>query len=162
METRANYVLVGSFVLVMVVSLLVFVVWFGKVQFEAEAKRFEIVFTGSVTGLSAGSPVRYSGVRVGEVRSIRLDEEDPGKVDVIIEVAADTPIREDTVARLEIQGLTGGLYVLLGRRLARLTPADPKAGRNNCGDSVPLLVLGRAFGRRARAGRKRQLTAAPA
>ena len=113
METRAHYVLVGSFVLLMVAGLVGFVVWFGKIQFEAEAKRYEIVFRGSVTGLSGGSPVRYSGVRVGEVRQIKLNEEDPNKVDVIIEVAADTPIREDTVAKLEIQGLTGGLYVLL-------------------------------------------------
>ncbi|MEM7225097.1 MAG: MlaD family protein [Pseudomonadota bacterium] len=113
METRAHYVLVGSFVLFMVVGLVAFVVWFGKIQFEAEAKRYEIIFRGSVTGLSPGSPVRYSGVRVGEVRVISLDEENPNKVHVIVEVQADTPIREDTIAKLEIQGLTGGLYVLL-------------------------------------------------
>lgn len=128
METRAPYVLVGTFVLIMVAALVVFVVWFGKIQFEAEAKRYEIIFSGSVTGLSLGSPVRYSGVRVGEVRVIQLDREDPNKVHVIIEVAANTPIREDTIAKLEIQGLTGGLYVLLAGGSPDSPPLVAKAG----------------------------------
>ncbi len=113
METRANYVLVGGFVLLLVTGLAVFVLWFAKLQFDTEFARYEIRHSGTVTGLNEGSPVRFSGVRVGEVIEIRLDRDDPGKVMVIIEVETATPVRQDTSASLEIEGLTGARYVLL-------------------------------------------------
>ena len=72
METRANYLLVGSFVLLLVGGLVSFVLWFSKVQFDREFARYDIVFTGSVTSLDLGSQVRYSGVRVGEVIDIHV------------------------------------------------------------------------------------------
>lgn len=128
METRANYLLVGGFVLALMAGFMVFVVWFAKFQFDVEFHRYQIVFDGSVTGLSAGSPVRYSGVRVGEVIDVRLDPEDPQRVRTTIEVEAGTPIRADTVASLELQGLTGGLYVLLSGGSATAPPLEPRPG----------------------------------
>lgn len=113
METRANYVMVGSFVLLFVAGLLGFVVWLAKFQVDTELKRFDIFFRGSVTGLADGSPVRYSGVRVGEVVFIGLDHDDPNRVRAMIEVDAKTPIKTDTYATLNLAGLTGGLYILL-------------------------------------------------
>jgi len=113
METRANYVLVGGFVLLLLTGLAVFVLWFAKLQFETEFARYDVHFGGTVTGLNEGSPVRFSGVRVGEVIDIRLDPEEPSQVLVTIEVDAATPVREDTRASLEIEGLTGARYVLL-------------------------------------------------
>ena len=113
METRANYLLVGGFVLALIVGLVVFVAWFSKFQFDRKFDRYDIAFDGSVTGLDLGSSVRYSGVRVGEVVAIDLDPEMPDRVSVVIEVDAGTPVRVSTVASLELEGLTGGLYVLL-------------------------------------------------
>lgn len=113
METRANYVLVGGFVLLLLAGLAVFVLWFAKLQFDTEFARYDIRFAGTVTGLNEGSPVRYSGVRVGEVIGVRLDHDDPSQVIVTIEVESTTPVREDTRASLEIEGLTGARYVLL-------------------------------------------------
>ncbi len=113
METRANYLLVGGFVLTLIAGLVVFVIWFGKFQFDRQFSRYDILFKGSVTGLDLGGSARYSGVSVGEVIDIRLEPDRPELVRVTIEVHAETPVREDTVASLELQGLTGGLYVLL-------------------------------------------------
>ena len=95
METRANYLLVGGFVLLFVAGLAAFVLWFAKLQFDVEFDRYDIRYAGTVTGLNEGSPVRYSGVRVGEVIVIQLDREDPSRVLVTIEVEAATPVRED-------------------------------------------------------------------
>jgi len=128
METRANYLLVGTFVLALTVGLVVFVVWLAKFQFDTEFARYDIRFTGSVTGLQAGSPVRYSGVRVGEVIDVRLDPEHPEEVVVTIEIDAGTLIRSDTVATLEIEGLTGGLYVLLSGTTLAAAPLQVKSG----------------------------------
>lgn len=128
METRANYLLVGTFVLALTVGLVVFVVWLAKFEFDTVYARYDIRFTGSVTGLQTGSPVRYSGVRVGEVIDIRLDPDRPEEVLVTIEVDAQTPIRSDTVATLEIEGLTGGLYVLLSGTTLAAAPLEAKPG----------------------------------
>ncbi len=113
METRANYVMVGGFVLLMVFGLLAFLVWLAKFQVDTDLKRFDVFFRGSVTGLAVGSPVRYSGVRVGEVVFIGLDHDDPNRVRAMVEVDAQTPVKTDTYATLNLAGLTGGLYILL-------------------------------------------------
>ena len=86
METRASYLLVGSFVLLFFLGLVGFAVWLSKAQFDAEVTRYDIFFTGSVTGLSDGSPVRYSGVRVGEVVYIGLDRDNPSRARAMVEV----------------------------------------------------------------------------
>ncbi len=128
METRANYLLVGGFVLVFMIGLLGFVVWLAKFQFDTQYARYNVVFSRSVTGLGLGSAVRYNGVNVGEVIDIRLDRERANQVRATIEVIADTPIRENTVATLELQGLTGGLYVLLTGEPEASPPLKPKPG----------------------------------
>ena len=113
METRASYLLVGTFVLAFAAGLVVFVIWLAKFQFDTEFARYDVHFKGSVTGLSLASPVRYSGVRIGEVVEISLLPDRPDEVRVTIETDAKTPVRADTVATLELEGLTGGLAVLL-------------------------------------------------
>ena len=113
METKANHLIVGSFVLILAAGLLFFIVWIAKFQVAATFTRYDIFFDGSVTGLVEGSAVRYSGVKVGEVVFIGLDRQNPNQVRAMIEVEAETPIRTDTVASLELEGLAGGRYILL-------------------------------------------------
>ena len=107
MEIRANYVLIGVFSIVCVFAAFLFVLLLAKQQFDLEYSYYEILFDGDVSGLSVGAEVRYNGISVGEVRTIKLHPEDPGKVSVVIQVSADTPVREDSVAYLEAQLLTG-------------------------------------------------------
>ncbi len=128
METRASYILVGSFVLSLIAGLLVFTVWIAKVQLEESRQPYRIYFTGSVTGLQQGSPVRYRGVPVGTVGDIRLDPDNVTRVRVTIQVQDGTPIMADSIASLELQGITGGAYVqITGGTVAaeRLKATDP-------------------------------------
>jgi phospholipid/cholesterol/gamma-HCH transport system substrate-binding protein len=113
METRANYLLVGGFVIGLMVALVVFVIWIAKFQFDAKFAQYEILFEGSVSGLKVGSVVSYRGIDVGEVKEIRIDPSDLDHIPVLIEIQATTPVRTDTVAKLQMQGITGGSYVLL-------------------------------------------------
>ncbi len=113
METRASYLLVGAFVLILVAGLVGFVVWLVGGVRDANTGLYEIVFTSSVTGLQQGSQVRYRGVPVGRVRDIRIDPGDFGRVVVVAEGEDPAPIREDTVASLEVLGVTGIAYVQL-------------------------------------------------
>ncbi len=113
METRANYIMVGSFVLAFSIGLVIFVLWLAKFQHDVEFRRYDIIFKGSVTGLSDGAAVRYNGVKVGEVVFIGLDRENPSRVRALVEVESNTPVRVDTEASLAFQGLTGKRYILL-------------------------------------------------
>jgi phospholipid/cholesterol/gamma-HCH transport system substrate-binding protein len=129
METRANYILVGSFVLLLMVGLLGFVMWLAKFQFDTKFSRYDIFFTDSVTGLRAGGAVRYSGVQVGEIVFIGLDKENPKRVRALIEVDATTPVKIDTVASMESQGLAGGRYILLSGGGPETPPLEAEAGQ---------------------------------
>lgn len=114
METRASYILVGSFVLAFVAAAFAIVTWFAKTEFDRRPAQYHVYFTDSVTGLEIGSPVRYRGVAVGSVADIRIDPKNVERVRVTFEVAVETPIKEDTFATLGLQGITGAAYVQLG------------------------------------------------
>ena len=111
METRAAYVVVGTFVLALTGVLVVAVLWLAHAQFSQQNTRYEIYFASVATGLVEGSPVRVSGVQVGRVVGIALDPLNSARVRVTVEVGADAPIRADSVASIEITALTGGAAV---------------------------------------------------
>lgn len=128
METRANYTLVGAFVLVLTGALIGIAVWLAGVDLGRSSTRYLIYFEGDVTGLGVGGPVRYRGVPVGSVRDIRIDRTNVERVRVLIEVSDETPIKRDTVAELALQGVTGIAFVQLtgGTQGApSLQPSEP-------------------------------------
>lgn len=113
METRANYLLIGVFTLAVIFGAFGFVWWFQRAGDAAGRASYEIVYDGSVSGLRKGSTVNFNGIRVGEVYRLDLDAANPQRVIAQIGVAAATPIRMDTKAGLEFQGLTGIASVTL-------------------------------------------------
>jgi phospholipid/cholesterol/gamma-HCH transport system substrate-binding protein len=115
METRASYVLVGSFVLGLVAAAVIFVLWLGRGDGGKSLVTYKVNFTGSVTGLAPGAAVRYRGINKGEVRAIAIKPDQDDVIEVTIGVDADTPLYTDTVASLEVQGLTGSPFVQLKR-----------------------------------------------
>ncbi len=113
METRANYALIGAFTLAVVVAAFLFVYWFTDMGSSKKRQTVDIVFSGSVSGLSVGSSVLFNGIPVGQVVNIRIRPEDPRQVEARAQVNDGTPVRSDTVARLEYQGLTGAASISL-------------------------------------------------
>ena len=130
METRANHVVIGSFVLIVVLGLFGFVLWLAKIEIDQEFSYYQVKFEEAVSGLSLGGDVRYSGIPVGAVTAIEIAKDDPAKVLVTLEVARDTPVRADTVAKLELQGITGVAFIQLRGGTAAAGPPkpDPKGG----------------------------------
>ncbi len=113
METRANYVFVGFSVLAAITAIVVFIFWLGRSQLSKNEDLYHTYFTGSVTGLSSGSPVRYRGVPVGTVGYIAIDPQNIERIRVTLKLRPNTPIKTDTVATLETAGITGGSYIEL-------------------------------------------------
>jgi phospholipid/cholesterol/gamma-HCH transport system substrate-binding protein len=105
METRANYVLIGGFTLLVLLAAFGFVVWFQNMGTAKTRIGYRIVFDGPVTGLRTGANVNFNGIRIGEVASVKID--DPHTVVAMIRVERKAPVRKDTQIGLEFQGLTG-------------------------------------------------------
>lgn len=111
MERNANYALVGAASLLLFVALIVFVFWLARISFSRDYDDYDVLFVGPVRGLSEGGEVHFNGIKVGDVTRIALDAADPNRVIARIRVTSDVPIREDSTATLEPQGITGVNYI---------------------------------------------------
>jgi len=139
MEIRAPYILIGAFVLAVIAAGFGFVYWLHNTGSLTERTTYKIHFENTVSGLLTGAAVLFNGIRVGEVTALELDASNPNRVTATIAVAANTPVRADTTAGLDFQGLTGVPVVALqgGSKPLSATPgqpatltADPLAGQS--------------------------------
>ncbi|MDH3663455.1 MAG: MCE family protein [Alphaproteobacteria bacterium] len=113
MEIRASYLIVGTVVLALIAGLAGFSAWLVKSDVDRLATAYAIYFEGSVTGLQEGSQVQYRGIPVGRIVEIGIDPDNVERVRAIAEIDQSTPITKDTIATLELQGITGIAYVQL-------------------------------------------------
>jgi len=132
MERNANYALVGVISTVLLIAAIVFILWLTNFALSAKYDNYNIVFHGPISGLSKGGQVNFNGIKVGEVSDIRLDAKDPNLVVATVRVQSDTPVRQDSYASLEPQGITGVTYVQItagtpSKPLLKELPAPPGA-----------------------------------
>ena len=121
MERRANYALVGAVTLGLFVGLFAFVVWLAGFQFNKHYDIYEVLFIGPVRGISEGGEVHFNGIKVGDVTTLKLDPANPNQVIAMIRLTAGVPIRSDSLATLEAQGITGVNYIQINAG----TPGKP-------------------------------------
>ena len=129
METRANYVAVGAFVLACVIGLVVTIMWLAGAQYSQEYSYYQTYFKGPVTGLGKGTITRYNGIDVGHVTDLKFNPYDPQSVIVTLQVQPNLNIREDSQASIESQGLTGGTYVEISGGTAKSPILTAKDGQ---------------------------------
>jgi phospholipid/cholesterol/gamma-HCH transport system substrate-binding protein len=111
MERRANYALVGAVSIGLFIGLVAFVVWLAGFQFNKKFDVYDVLFNGAVNGLSDGGEVHFNGIKVGEVTQLALDPNDPNKVIARVRLTGGVPVRADSYATLEPQGVTGVNYI---------------------------------------------------
>jgi len=132
METRAHHILIGMFTAMAGAGLMLFVMWMSQSVLDSDIKRYDILFREAVSGLSVGSIVQYSGIRVGDVEQLTLDPEDPRQVWARVRVAVNTPVKTDTRARLALLNITGAS----GIELSQGTPQSEFLGGD---DTIPII-----------------------
>ncbi|WP_108680980.1 MlaD family protein [Methyloceanibacter sp. wino2] len=132
METRANYLMIGGFILGALALIFIFVFWVANIA--GGGNRYQIVFDSSVAGLTTGSRVGFNGIKVGEVQSFALDPQDARKVRVVISVSDNTPIREDSLATIKSMGLAGGSGV-------EISPGSPDSPLLVATDEHPIPTI---------------------
>lgn len=130
METKANYVAVGAFVLACVIGLVITIMWLAGAQYSQEWAYYQTYFKGPVTGLGKGTVTRYNGIDVGRVTELKFNPNDPQSVIVTMQVQPNLNIREDSRASIESQGLTGGSYVEISGGTANSPTLVAKDGQD--------------------------------
>lgn len=129
METKVNYALVGAFVLALSVAIVAGVLWIASGRTASKDYDTYVAYSSeSVSGLNRQAPVKYKGVVVGAVREIELDPENLQNVRLVLGIERGVPIKQDTVAVLSVQGLTGIAFLDLeggSKDSPLLTPAEP-------------------------------------
>lgn len=134
METKANYVLIGVFTVLVAVAMLLFGLWAAKYSTDRNWQIYHVVFNEPVTGLTEGGTVQYNGISVGSVESLSLAPQDPSRVVARIRVNADVPVKTDTRAKLSTSGLAGSPFILL-------TGGSPDAPRLTARNSEDIPVI---------------------
>jgi len=129
METKANYVAVGAFVLACMLGLVITLLWLSGLQYSQEFAYYQADFTGPVTGLGKGTTVRYNGIEVGRVDSVKFDPNDPQVVISTLQMQPNLGIRDDSIVSIESEGLTGGSYVEISGGSKNAAILKPKEGQ---------------------------------
>jgi len=152
MESDRHYFFEGLFIIVFVVAAAVFAVWLGSAGRHDDVL-YRIHFADSVSGLTVGDAVKFRGVDVGTVKSMKTDPENEKLVLVEVRLHKDTPVKTDTRASLALKGITGVVYIELNggahdaQTLLAATPAgrvpeipSEKTGLKAMLDELPKLV----------------------
>ncbi|MGH8765701.1 MAG: MlaD family protein [Burkholderiales bacterium] len=125
MESRAYALMTGLFVLGLTACVLLWAQWLARTPVARTPYR--VVSTVPVAGLNPEAQVRYRGMGVGRVNAIALDEKDPRRILVSIEVDKGIPITRGTYAQLGMEGITGIAYVHLLDDFKNMQQAQPGA-----------------------------------
>ncbi|HEX2082017.1 MAG TPA: MlaD family protein, partial [Xanthomonadaceae bacterium] len=134
METKANYVLIGAFTILVTVFGLLFALWAAKYSADKSFQEYYVIFNEPVTGLTEGGSVQYNGIAVGTIEQLSLNPRDPRQVRARLKLEASAPIKVDTKARLSQAGITGSPFIQLtggSPNAPPLTSRDP--------DGIPVI-----------------------
>lgn len=138
MEAKFNFAVVGIFVLTLGAAMIGGVLWLTSGKYYGKSYGiYQTYMTESVAGLNLNAPVKYRGVDVGFVRGIGLNPTNVEEVQLTLSVLRGTPVKVDTIAVLQTQGLTGIAYVELtsGSKDSPLLQAQP-------GQDYPVITAG--------------------
>jgi phospholipid/cholesterol/gamma-HCH transport system substrate-binding protein len=133
METKANYVLIGAFTIVITVFGLLFALWAAKYSADKGFQEYYVIFNEPVTGLTEGGSVQYNGISVGTIEELSLNPRDPRQVRARLKLEASAPVKVDTKAKLSQAGITGSPFI-------QLTGGSPNAARLTAkGDAIAVI-----------------------
>jgi len=112
MNRRVNYIILAIFTIILTAGVVYFIYWLGKFNEQKKPKSYyQAVFHESVSGLNIASPVKYMGVNIGSVKKISINPDEPNSVIVTFAIDKNLPLRKDSYAVLELEGITGLKYI---------------------------------------------------
>lgn len=127
MEPRANYFIVGLFVIGLTIVAVCAMLWFSADK-KKPRHTYISYMNEAVSGLNVQAPVKFNGVSVGVVSEITLNPANPQQVRLLLNIDEDTPINQSTRAVLMTQGITGVMFVGLKASAVKAPPLQVKPG----------------------------------
>ncbi|MDX2276377.1 MAG: MlaD family protein [Hyphomonadaceae bacterium] len=145
METKANYILLGAATIAGALLIMLFAMWLAGGEYRQGFQEYDIVFDDPVRGLAEGGEVRFNGIKVGEVQTLRIDPDNTNRVIARVRISSDVPVRADSTAQLEPVGLTGVTLIQLSpglttSQLLRPTPFGATPRIQGRGSQIDLIV----------------------
>jgi phospholipid/cholesterol/gamma-HCH transport system substrate-binding protein len=145
METKANYILIGAATVIGAFVIMLFAMWISTGELRRGFNTYDVVFDDPVRGLTEGGEVRFNGIKVGEVESLRIDPDNTNRVIARIRVSSDVPVKTDSEAQLEPIGLTGVTLIQLSSgsadaELLRPVFAGPPPRIQGRGSQIDVIV----------------------
>jgi len=125
----SNEAKVGAFV---ITALIIFIVTFirvANVQLRGERVPYRTYF-GYAGGLEAGTTVRFAGLQAGVVTDVRPGQDDPTRVEVLMELSDTIPVNEESVCKL-------ASLSALSQNYLEITPGSKDATRLPPGATIP-------------------------
>ncbi|MCK5742180.1 MAG: MCE family protein [Chlorobi bacterium] len=104
--------LTGMFVIFGSIIFIGTILWLGANQFLKENTLYVTYFEGSVEGLETGSPVKYQGVSVGNIKSLRLAP-DGRLIEAVMNIDKKIEVTDSLRVKSELSGIAGGKFLQL-------------------------------------------------
>ena len=157
MARQKTNLIIGLFVILGVVMGVVAIIWVGATSYFQKGTTYISYFDESVQGLQLNSAVKFRGVDVGLVETIRVAP-DNRHIGVVMKINMREDLQKNTVAQLKSAGITGIMFVELDLRKPDEPDFSPKIDfpvgvSHHC---VPPLRDAEARGRRQRSRGKVQ------
>jgi len=134
MERDPHYARIGLFVVLSFLAAVSFFFIISKWDYQDRNNLYAIFFDGDVTGLRVNEEVRYQGIPIGKVKRISIPTKHINKVMVVVSIKKPALIRQDTIATIEAQGLTGFTFVQI-----RGSTKDSPVLKIKVGDKYPVI-----------------------
>jgi phospholipid/cholesterol/gamma-HCH transport system substrate-binding protein len=125
MLKKQTYFTVGLFVIIGIVLGAAAIVWVSTTKYFKKGTSFVTYFDESVQGLQVDSIVKYRGVDVGRVEKIAVAP-DYRLIEVVMKIDFKGDVMRDTVAKLQLAGITGIVFVDLDQRRAGDVTTSPR------------------------------------
>ncbi len=140
MEKDANYAVVGLSTLLLFFGVVIFSVWLARVSLNRDYNLYDINFPGPINGLSQGGEVRFNGIKVGEITKIELSKANPMNVTAHVRMGSEVPVRADSYATIEPQGITGVSFI----QISAGSPRQPLLKDETPLGKIPLILSRRS------------------
>ena len=114
MSNRSSKFLIGLFVITGVMMCVVIISWVGAADLFMKGSTYVTYFDESVQGLQADSAVKYRGVEIGKVASIKVAP-DYRLIEVTMKIDLSADLQYNTTAQLRTLGITGIVFIELDR-----------------------------------------------
>ncbi len=141
METKVNYSLAGIFVIVLIATIILTIIWLSSDFDTDEYQFYKVYMKESVSGLSQDGPVEFNGVSVGNIDEMQINRNNPRIIELVLKIKKDTPITEGTRAKLGMRALTGSAYILLEDNGQNMNPLLATKGEYAIIETVPSLYV---------------------